>query len=276
MTSPSLHSPKPPKSFLKQISIILSSIAIITGGLFYTTTVLSQEATSPAVPDEEIKENIKDRLQKAIKDKDVEILLKRAWVGTLETIANHTLTIETRDGPKLASISAESTFILLPKRVQITAEELEIGSYTIAMGFLSENQVLNTQRVIIQKETPQNPKRQAYFATSLEYNPNEDLVTVSLASGETQNYNLNDETEITKRVDSAIEEAQIEQLEGTKHAIIIIKTEEDEEEITTTTLLRIHILPILGENKIDMESEATQAAEEKLTEATEAANPDSQ
>lgn len=270
MTKSSPHTPPPFKKFLKQISLALTGFAIVTGTLFYSTTVSSQESTSPAIPDEEIKENIKDRLEKAIKDQETTIQLKRAWVGTLESIANHTLTIETRDGPKLASISAESDFVRLPKRTKITAEDLKIGSFTIVMGYLDGNQVLNARRVVIQEEAPETPSRQAHFVISFEYDKDDDSITANLTSGETQEFELNKNTEITIGENSEIEEAEIDDLENAQRAIIIIKIEDEEEEITTT-LLRIHILPLLEEDINPEPSLSDESEENQATESSESA-----
>ncbi|MCH7951435.1 hypothetical protein IH980_01675 [Patescibacteria group bacterium] len=242
MTKSSLHTPGPSKGLVKRISLVLTAIALVSGGLLATTTVLSQEATKTAIPEQEIKESLKERLEKAIKDKDTVIRLKRAWVGTLDSIANHTLTIETRDGPKLASTSAETTFIRLPKRTKIQAQDLEIGSYTIIMGYLNGNQVLHAQRVIIDEKPKDTPKRQAHFATSLKFNTEDDFLTFDLATGETQTLQVSKDTQVTAGRDSEIEEASIDALAVARRAIIITKTDE-EDNGETSTLLRIHLLP---------------------------------
>lgn len=241
MIKPTPHSPLDSRGLLRQISIALTGFAILTGGLFYATAVLSQETTESSVPDEEIKENIKDRLEKAIKEKDVKVRLKRAWVGTLQSIANHTLTIDTREGPKLASISAESTFVRLPKRAEVTAEDLEIGSYTIVMGYLDGNQVLSARRVVVQSEPPVTTKRQSHFATSLEYDSAGESITANLSSRETITLEVEEDTELSTAIDSQIKEAEIDDLRKAQRAIIIVKTEKEDEE-ETTTILRIHIL----------------------------------
>jgi hypothetical protein len=265
-----IETPQTPSSFkglLRQISIVGLALALTAGSLFATTTVLSQETTSPAVPEEQVKENIKERLEQAIKDQDTEIKLKRAWVGILDSIANHTLTIETREGPKLASISAESAFVLFPKKTAITAEDLEIGSYTIAMGFLSENQVLNARRIIVQKEIPESLTRQALFASSIEYDTDKELIIANFASGETDIFELDRDTEITIGKDSEIIKASVEDIEKGQRAIIITKIEEDEE--TKTTLIRIHLLP---KKEAELEPEAQEASQS----ATQSPTPTSE
>lgn len=242
MRPTSAKSPQPEPKSIRKFLFFSVGFGLLIASLFFASSVLSQEATSPAIPDEQIKENLKERLEKAIMEKPQAAQVQRAWVGTLESIANHTLTIETREGPKLASVSAETTYIRLPKRTVVKQEDLELGSYTIAMGNLNGKQVLNAQRVIINDEPPPALNRQAHFVTILDYDSEAQILRVELPSGETLELTVTGETIVTTAADSQILEAPIEAAIPGQPAIIIA-IEADQE----TTLLRLHFLPLKEE-----------------------------
>ena len=226
---------------LRKISLILIGLALVTGGLFFASQASSQEASETGVTKDQIEENLKDRLEQALKENEPVAHLKRAWIGPLESIANHTLTIETKDGPKLASVSAETLFIRMPKRTTITIDDLEIGMQTIAMGTINGNKVLEALRVISYETLPEKPVREVYFATQLSYDPQEDLITFAAQSGETRSVGVTQETLVTTSQDGEIVETDVKDLSPNSRAIIIIKTETSKEE--STTLLRVHVFP---------------------------------
>jgi hypothetical protein len=131
-------------SFGKKAELLVLSLLLLLliYKIFTQNFLLAQESTDSSTPDSTVKESIKERLEKAVSDETIVVKIKKAWVGNLESIANHTLTIDTKEGPKLASISAETTYIRLPKRTSVKAEDLEINSFTIAIGFLNGNPYL--------------------------------------------------------------------------------------------------------------------------------------
>ncbi len=232
---------KPTKKILLLICLVLIAGLVVIGkispGMGFAT---DEAATESAIPEEEIKENLKERLEKASREKP-EIFLKRAWVGTLDSIANHTLTIETRDGPRLASVSAETTYVLMPKRDSLKLADLELGSYTIAMGYLNGNQVLNALRVIIEKETPKPPDRLVQFIKISNFNAKTDSLTGSSASGETITGELTDKTVLTTIKDGNLDKVTSESLLTGKKFVAIIQSQEKNNQ-PLNTFLHIHIL----------------------------------
>ena len=226
---------------LRKVSVILIGLALVTGGLFFASQASSQEASESAVSKDQIEENLQDRLQQALKENEPVAHLKRAWIGPLESIANHTLTIETKDGPKLASVSAETLFIRMPKRTTITIDDLEIGMQTIAMGMINGNKVLEALRVISYETPPEKSVREVYFATQLSYDPQEDLLTFAAQSGETRSVGVTQDTLVTTSQDGEIVESDFKEISPNSRAIMIIKTEKTKAE--SMTLLRVHVLP---------------------------------
>lgn len=254
----------PPKKILIKSCVLLTAISFLFFLIPNRLIIAQQSATDEAIPQELIKENLKERLEKVVKDESKMELLKRAWVGSLKTIANHTLTIDTREGPKLASISAQTSFLLLPKRAQISAEDLEIGSHTIAIGFLNGNQVLDTRRIIINEEPPETPKRQVHFVTIEDYDSRKDLLVVRLPSQESQIVELTEDTEISQGSNGDIFETSSERLESGLNSVIIVEIEV-ENDSETRNLLKIHLLPQseeeIEETAIPVEIDTRQATE---------------
>lgn len=226
---------------------------ILLVAFWFIVPSVSSQATEPTEPQvkEEIKENVKERLEKAISEQPAELQLKRAWVGILESIANNTLTIETREGPKLASTSAETTYIKLPNRSAVSQEDLEIGSFTIAMGFLNGNHVLKVSRVVIDTQAPELPLRQSYFVNIIEYNQTKNTISLGFPDETTKTLTIGKNSQLTKGENSQVLEADADDTQGTTRAIVIVEIEKDNQE-EITTLLHLHLLPEL-EPKPDIE-----------------------
>ena len=254
-------------SSLRKISVILIGLALVSGGLFFASQASSQESSESAVSKDQIEENLKDRLQQALKENEPVAHLKRAWIGPLESIANYTLTIETKDGPKLASVSAETLFIRMPKRTTITIDDLEIGTQTIAMGTINGNKVLEALRVISYETPTEKPTREVYFANQLSYDPQEELLTFAALSEETRSVGVTQKTLVTTSKEGEIVEADIMDLPPNSRAIIITKTDNTKEE--STTLLRIHILPTTGASETEGLEDQTLPASDSAQESGE-------
>ena len=241
--------------FVGCIALILYlGSANLVGGI-----ATEDSATDASIPQEQIKENLKDRLEKAAKDNQP-LQLKRAWVGTLDSIANHTLTIETREGPRLASVSAETTFVRMPKRETIKLADLELGSYTVAMGHLNGNQVLAALRIIVEKEVPPPADRLPHFIKILKFDTKKDLLTGELPTQETLTALLTKDTILTTAEGGAVKKASTDDLVEGRRAVAIVKTESAKGQ--SPTLVNIHLLaPQGGEESLQEEPEASTPSE---------------
>ena len=67
--------------------------------------------------------------------------------------------ITTKDEIKLASTSASTTYIRIPSNAAQKLEDVSIGDYAIAMGYINGSEVLETKRVILQSEAPKATKK---------------------------------------------------------------------------------------------------------------------
>jgi hypothetical protein len=147
---------------LKKIGSIFA-IATTLLILSLTTVVLAQgESTSSAtINDEEINQNIKDRIKKVASQSGSLTAIKKkiAFIGSIQNIANETLTIKTKDEIKLASTSASTTYVRIPGNANQKLADISIGDYAIAMGYINGSDVLETKRVILQSGPPEATKK---------------------------------------------------------------------------------------------------------------------
>lgn len=150
---------------MNNIKKVGSIFAIATTLLILSLTgiVLAQDDStgSAVINDEEINQNIKDRIKKVASQSGSLTAIKKkiAFIGTIENIANETLTIKTKDEIKLASTSASTTYVRIPGNATQKLEDISIGDYAIAMGYINGSDVLETKRVILQSEASEVTKK---------------------------------------------------------------------------------------------------------------------
>ena len=106
----------------------------------------TQTATSSADEDEKVKE-IRDQLKEKvseIKDK----IDKKAFVGSITQITDLTLTLENFRGKQRVRLKDE-TVIVNNSRKEIEAKDLAVEDKVIAMGTVSDSDILNASRVVV-------------------------------------------------------------------------------------------------------------------------------
>ena len=116
-----------------------------------------EEATPSVISREEVKEKIKQRLEDAAEEKIDEVrntLLSSkafAYVGLLKSVDDDLLVIETRQGERKAKVASDSAIIFIQpgkSKKNIELEKAEIDHFTIAMGFMNNNEIINARRVV--------------------------------------------------------------------------------------------------------------------------------
>lgn len=119
----------------------------------------------PTVSATDIRESLQDRLRKAAEEQSgvagqiFNTNEKRAIVGTLKDLTNNTLTIQLKaGGTKLAALTEKTVFVRKGKTAP--QSDLVIGDYTIAMGYMNGNNLLEARRVVaVEKPTERTPRK---------------------------------------------------------------------------------------------------------------------
>lgn len=133
------------------ITVIILSILASTGVVF------AQEATDPA-------EKIRQEVTRIVQDQE-ESEPKKAFSGEITDIFNKTVVLETNDGKKTVKI--EENGLIISNNKEIDFEDLEIGSWVIAMGYLTETELLSAKRIVVSVK-PDKQEKEALMGTIIE------------------------------------------------------------------------------------------------------------
>ena len=102
------------------------------------------------VSDENI-QKIRQAVQQKVKEKLASITStttgKKAFIGTITTINQNDITISYRDQTHQLTVDEETVFINT-KRNKTTLDKIPEGQAVLAMGYLNEEQILETKRLI--------------------------------------------------------------------------------------------------------------------------------
>lgn len=232
--------------------LAISNLLLVIG-LLLNSPVGAQFPSPEASPagEEVIDEKIKD-VRDWAKEKAREMIeeakkgRKKAFVGKISEIANTNLVIDTHLGEKQAKTDEETKIIGLGKK-EIEFEDLEIGSFVIAMGYLEETGVLNARRIVISKR-PKVPARLVAFGKVTDKSPEEEVLTVKHPSkGTIWTVEVRGTTKITKKIEvlpaggqEKVEKIKFDQIElGDR--LVAIGVPDKEENFLIAKL--IHIIP---------------------------------
>ncbi len=220
---------------MKKIIVLLLAFSLIS---LVPLGVLAQdnEEPSPSPDDERIKQKVEERIEKVLSSAEEE--QKRALVGTLKSVTNSTLTIETQAGDFQAKIASEAT-ILNENRKEIEIDDLKIGSNIIAMGFFDDQDVLDAKRVVMTEEF-QIPETDSVFGLVTDISQEEKVLTIKHPKTQTvYMVDIGTKTKITKRVKGEVKEISFSEIEENDLLVVIGKPEENEEKIITANLIHV-------------------------------------
>lgn len=150
--------------------------------LFAVSRVSAQTATPDASPttDPAIKEKVEERIQKVLNEKTEN---KRAFAGEIRVI-NSTIEIKTKTETKHLLLSETDLTIVGVKKEALEVQDLEIGDFVIAMGFLAENGTLDTRRIVIASKPKEDTRRVLFGKITDLTNDGENILTVKAFSGD--------------------------------------------------------------------------------------------
>lgn len=215
------------------------SLLIISFFVFSSIPEILAQSPTPDEKVKEIREAVKEKVREEIQQ--TQKGQKKAFVGEITEISNSTLVLEARSGEQQAEIDDEAT-ILNIKKSKIEFEDLEIGNYVIAMGYLGENEVLQAKRVVVTKE-PKTSTRQVVVGRVTDISDDEKIITVkNEKKGVVYMVEATSKTTITQKLEEdEIEEVKFGQIEEGDWLVTIGTPTENEEKIITAKL--IHLVP---------------------------------
>lgn len=212
--------------------------AFLVCALLFSVNAFAQEVSpepSPS-PDERIKQKVEERIEKVLST--AEEGQKRALVGTLKSIANSTLTITTQSGDFQAKVATDAA-ILNEDRENIELDDLEIGSNLITMGYLDNQNVLDTKRIVVTEEF-QIPETESVFGLVTDISEEEKVLTIKHPKTQAvYMIDIDADTKITKRIEGEIQEIKFSDIEDDDRLVVIGEPEENEEKIITAKLIHI-------------------------------------
>jgi len=201
------------------------------------TKSIAQSSPEPSSsPDERIQQRVEERIQKVLST--TEQKQKRALVGTLKSISNSTLTIETQAGDFQAEVATDAAVINLERKT-IEVGNLEIGSKIISMGYFNNQSVLETKRIVIRKQL-QIPTSEAAFGSVSDISQEEKVLTIKHPKKQTvYMVEVGPNTKITKRVAGKIQTIKFSDIEENDHLVAIGEPGENKEKIITAKLIHV-------------------------------------
>jgi len=238
----------------------LLSLAIFNRANAQTASPTPEPTQSPEVDPDLVKENIKKRIEQVVEDKKETIdeileeksIVKRAWIGTLESIANFTITIQSQNESRLASISAQTTIVQAPKNTDLDLDELVLGDYLMVMGYINGNEVMEAKRIVASSETPvPELDHQSFHGKLSDIDQDEETFTITNQHEEKLVLSIDKDSEIFDQND---EEVNFEDLVENQ-TITTIYTKANKDDPATLTKAVV-IIPQESENQ-----EATSSAE---------------
>lgn len=192
------------------------------------------EATKPAAKElrDKVKQIVREKLQ------EVEAGQKRGFFGEISEIADLTLTLDTNQGKRQVNIATDAA-IISKNRKNIESEDLEIGNFVIAMGYITEKDVLNARRLVV-SEKPKIPLREVVFGKITDISTEEEVLTVKNEKSEiVYTLELTSKTTLNKKVKGEIKKVHFESIEKGDQTLAIGTPSENEHKLITAKTIYI-------------------------------------
>jgi hypothetical protein len=191
---------------------------------------------------EAVREKVRERVQ------EVRQGVPRAYFGEIKQIGTEKFTLETRHKQIQVTVSIE-TKIIGKNKQSLEFKDLKVGDYCIAMGYLTETNVLEGKRIVIIPK-PKPPVRITAFGRVTDISQEEKILTVKNEKGGlTYTVSINEKTVITKKIDTPIEKVDFSAIKIGDRVIVVGTRKENEEKIINAKI--IHVIPgkALGKEK---------------------------
>lgn len=106
---------------------------------------------------EELKKQIASKAA-ALKKEIDQKLTNKAYVGKIKTKSQTTITLATKNGPKIVNMNQDTTFTSEVKNKKYSQKLISEEDYIAALGDIDENQVLTAKYLILLPSTNSQPK----------------------------------------------------------------------------------------------------------------------
>ena len=190
-------------------------------------------ATDSAV--QEIRNKVKEIVQEKIKD--TQKGQKAGFFGEISKITDSTLTLQTNQGDKELQIATDAAIIKSGKKA--TLEDLETGLFAIAMGYLENNNLLNTKRLVIGKKT-ELPAREVAFGQVTDVSSEENILTIKNEKKSLiYTIEINNKTAMTKEADGKTTKVKFGDIVKGDKLVAVGAPSENEHKIITAKVIRI-------------------------------------
>ncbi len=180
--------------------------------------LIAQEETTPsAIPANEVKEKIKERLEE-VNDEDFEKVKGSfdekvfARIGEIQKVENDNLTIKQKnDQPSEFSVDKDANIVKTisgKPKTQIDFEDLQKDDFIIAMGFINQSQFL-AKRIVVTNSPSPSPARGFIYGRVAEI----DGLSITIQkNGDKEKVTLDSKTDlkIMGKEESVVEDIQLE------------------------------------------------------------------
>jgi len=212
-------------------------------GLQENTAVQEREnwATSEGKLEEKIQQ-IREAVKEKVREKVQEVRqgIPRAYFGEIKQVGSEEFSLENRRETIQVKVSSE-TKIVGQKKENLEFKDLKVGDFCIAMGYLTENAVLEAKRIVIIPK-PKPPARITAFGNVSDISEEEKILTLKNEKrGLTYTILTNEKTVITKKGETKIEKVNFSAIKIGDRLIVVGTLKENEEKIITAKI--IHVIP---------------------------------
>jgi len=207
--------------------------------------VLAQEESTSSGSVEEIQKSLQDRIKKALDEnlptaeETIQKSKNRAVVGIIDSLNQGQITV--RINPNLGSaerlhhVSTSPDTSITKAGKDIDSEEVEIGSYIIAIGLPESNDLLSANRVILSSFTKPSIYTEVAYATITAIDVDDDTVTLQNSHPQ-----LEKPLDVTKKTEIFLptkEELEITDLQPGQKAVAVFTINDKKDTVTLNKII---------------------------------------
>jgi len=228
-----LKSSKPTTVPWLKISFILAFLGLINCLLWGSNVLAQEESTKSSQKDhirQEVEAIVKGTKQSSLTD---ELEVKRAFCGNLKSrdLETNILIVETKKEERTVIYDDETIFVDI-SRNKIKADDLELGSFVTAMGYVNRLSPgsLTAKRVVVQ-ETPAPIAQQSFFGEIDDISKEEKVFVFVPKKGQMVLEVIADEVTIEKRENEKTKKAQFSDIVKGDKVILVGERDKNDSRI---------------------------------------------